>query len=61
MFIYRVNVCCTDPSPKRGGGGQRMIQYDELSIGRELGRGGFGVVYQGTWRMTDVAVKELLL
>jgi len=38
-----------------------MIQYDELSIGRELGRGGFGVVYQGTWRMTDVAVKELLL
>ena len=38
-----------------------MIGYDELSIGRVLGRGGFGVVYQGTWRMTDVAVKKLLL
>jgi len=60
MFIYPVNVLHTDPSPKKGGGGERMIQYDELSIGRELGRG-FGVVYQGTWRMTDVAVKELLL
>ena len=61
MFIYPVNVLHTDPSPKKGGGGEKMIQYDELSIGRELGRGGFGVVYQGTWRMTDVAVKELLL
>ena len=38
-----------------------MIQYDELSIGNEIGRGGFGVVYQGTWRMTDVAIKVLLL
>jgi len=61
VFIYPVIVLHSDPSPKKGGGGERMIQYDELSIGRELGRGGFGVVYQGTWRMTDVAVKELLL
>ena len=38
-----------------------MIQYDELRIGNEIGRGSLGVVYQGTWRMTDVAVKELLL
>ena len=56
-----VNVCCTDTSPKKGGGGERIIQYDELSIGREIGRGGFGVVYQGTWRLTDVAIKKLLL
>ena len=39
-----------------------MIQYEDLRIsGKELGRGGFGVVYKGSWRMTDVAVKELLL
>jgi len=48
VFIYPVIVLHSDPSPKKGGGGERMIQYDELSIGRELGRGGFGVVYQGT-------------
>ena len=37
-----------------------LIQYQDLKIGEKLGEGGFGVVYKGTWRVTDVAIKELL-
>jgi hypothetical protein len=41
------------------------IQRDEISLSRELGRGEFGLVYQGTWQNPDgkrplaVAVKTL--
>ena len=39
-----------------------MIRYEDLQISqKELGRGGFGVVFKGTWLMTEVAVKEFLL
>jgi len=38
---------------------QRLIVYRELSLGREVGRGAFGVVYSGQWRGADVAVKLL--
>ena len=37
------------------------INHSELELGRELGRGGFGVVHQGTWRHNDVAVKQLIM
>lgn len=37
------------------------INFEELKLGPELGRGGFGVVHQGTWRHNDVAVKKLLM
>ena len=37
------------------------INYSELQLGKELGRGGFGVVYKGSWRHFDLAVKQLLM
>ncbi len=37
----------------------KPIEYTELKYDKELGRGGFGIVYQGTWRFQDIAIKEL--
>lgn len=37
------------------------IDYNTLTLGKNLGQGGFGVVFQGTWRHNDVAIKQLLI
>ena len=36
-----------------------VIKFQDLEMGRELGRGAFGIVYRGTWQHTDVAIKQL--
>lgn len=35
------------------------IQHADLTFGKELGRGAFGIVYKGRWRFTDVAIKVI--
>lgn len=35
------------------------IEYPSLQLGKELGRGAFGVVFRGKWRLQDVAIKQL--
>eukprot|EP01114_Cavostelium_apophysatum_P013059 TRINITY_DN3083_c0_g1_i3.p1 TRINITY_DN3083_c0_g1~~TRINITY_DN3083_c0_g1_i3.p1 ORF type:complete len:1051 (-),score=199.17 TRINITY_DN3083_c0_g1_i3:34-2943(-) len=36
------------------------IDYQEIELVREIGRGSSGVVYQGRWRKISVAVKQIL-
>jgi len=37
------------------------IDYTQIIMGRELGRGAFGTVHYATWRNAECAVKQLLL
>ncbi|MGA2654483.1 MAG: protein kinase [Gammaproteobacteria bacterium] len=36
-----------------------VIDYSDIKRGKDLGKGSFGIVYQGTWANMQVAVKEL--
>ncbi|KAL6078324.1 Tyrosine kinase receptor Cad96Ca [Balamuthia mandrillaris] len=45
---------------ERGMGFSWNIQFSELTLGEEIGRGGFGVVMKGKWRGTAVAIKQIL-
>lgn len=34
-----------------------QVSVDEIDLAEQIGRGGFGAVYKGTWRGASVAVK----
>eukprot|EP00727_Mastigamoeba_balamuthi_P002775 m51a1_g12495 putative serine threonine-protein kinase ctr1-like (410) ;mRNA; r:72-1747 len=38
-----------------------LVNTDELKIGKELGQGSYGTVYQAQWRGTEVAAKVIIL
>ncbi len=36
------------------------VSYDDLVFGKEIGKGGFGSVFQGEYLGTPVAIKRLV-
>ena len=36
-----------------------IIQSSDITLGREIGRGSFGVVYKSTYQHMDVAIKKI--
>nr|WIL04199.1 serine/threonine-protein kinase/receptor [Cedratvirus lena] len=37
-----------------------IIDYDEISLGKQIGQGSYGVVYEGRWKGVHVAVKRFV-
>ena len=37
-----------------------LLEAGDIDLGRELGKGGFGIVNYGIWQGVEVAVKRLL-
>jgi len=40
--------------------GLEEVDYDDLRIGKQVGGGGFAIVYEGRWRNRPVALKTLV-
>ena len=60
-----INYCAHQGAHRMADVGQTavtvpIIPWEEITLGKELGRGGFGIVYRGDWRHGgDVAVKQI--
>jgi hypothetical protein len=37
-----------------------VINFNDLQMGKQIGMGSYGVVYKGTWKGVDVAVKRFI-
>jgi len=33
------------------------IPFEEITLGKQISEGGYGIIYQGKWRKTTVAIK----
>jgi hypothetical protein len=52
-------VVQNSPASPRPAGLDWQIPFGEIQLLKELGRGQFGIVYKGKWRLQDCAVKVL--
>ncbi|KAL6049247.1 Tyrosine-protein kinase abl1 [Balamuthia mandrillaris] len=58
----KIRAYSSAKSNKKNGAGSEggfAIRFKDLEFGEQIGQGSFGVVYRGTWRLTDVAIKML--
>jgi len=56
--IMQINEA-TNRELMKGFMGIKMIHSGQITIGKILGRGAFGEVFQGIWREKDVAIKQI--
>lgn len=60
-LLFALSVTSALILPSRAAEPLPEISWNELSMGRKLGQGGCGEVFEARWRGIDVAVKRLSL
>ncbi len=60
IFVCALLLTCALAWRRRGDPDKDWeIDYDELTVGPQLGVGGYGEVYRALWKGTEVAVKVM--